>query len=305
VTDSVAWLKGNLHTHTNLSDGDSPPLEVARWYADHGYDFLVLTDHNLRVDPTPLQRTLDREGRRLLLIPGEELTSWWEGVGRVHAIHVGGIGTTRTLGPSSGDSVVEALQMMIDRVGEGGGLAAVNHPNFWDSISAADLAGLERVSHFEVFNGHPAAANQGSTRLPPLEETWDLLLSQGKRMFGFAVDDAHDFSVFGPEYRNPGRGWVAVESPRRSPGPIMSALRAGRFYSSTGPEMGRFAVRRGRLEVETRGDGLVEFIAGGRVVATSPGPHASHPLPAQGYLRARLREWGGTAWTQPAFGGEG
>jgi hypothetical protein len=200
--------------------------------------------------------------------------------------------------------VVEALQLMIDHVGGDGGLAAVNHPNFWDSITAADLASLERVSHFEVFNGYPAAANQGSSRLPPLEDTWDLLLSQGRKLFGFAVDDAHDFSVYGPEYRNPGRGWVAVESSRLESGPIMSALSGGRFYASTGPEMNRFAVVDGRLEVEIRGKGPVEFIAGGEVVAVAPGPNASHPLPADGYLRARVREGEGTAWTQPAFGGE-
>ncbi len=42
----VRWYKGNTHTHTINSDGDSPPDEVARWYREHGYQFLVLTDHN-------------------------------------------------------------------------------------------------------------------------------------------------------------------------------------------------------------------------------------------------------------------
>ena len=40
------WFKGNLHTHTLNSDGDSLPDEVVRWYRAHGYQFLVLTDHN-------------------------------------------------------------------------------------------------------------------------------------------------------------------------------------------------------------------------------------------------------------------
>lgn len=41
------WLRGNTHTHTLWSDGDAPPETVVAWYADHGYDFLVLSDHNL------------------------------------------------------------------------------------------------------------------------------------------------------------------------------------------------------------------------------------------------------------------
>ncbi|MCD8534585.1 MAG: histidinol-phosphatase, partial [Verrucomicrobia bacterium] len=41
------WWKGNLHTHTLWSDGDDYPEMVAKWYKDHGYDFLVLSDHNV------------------------------------------------------------------------------------------------------------------------------------------------------------------------------------------------------------------------------------------------------------------
>ncbi len=40
------WYKGNMHTHTLWSDGDDYPEMVARWYKDHGYQFLVFTDHN-------------------------------------------------------------------------------------------------------------------------------------------------------------------------------------------------------------------------------------------------------------------
>ncbi len=34
VLASVVWLKGNLHTHTLESDGDSTPQEVAAWYRE-------------------------------------------------------------------------------------------------------------------------------------------------------------------------------------------------------------------------------------------------------------------------------
>ncbi len=44
---SPRWLRGNTHTHTLWSDGDAPPETVVAWYVDHGYDFLVLSDHNL------------------------------------------------------------------------------------------------------------------------------------------------------------------------------------------------------------------------------------------------------------------
>jgi len=294
-------LRGNLHTHTNASDGDSPPLEVARWYADNGYDFLVITDHNVRTSTSELQRALDNEGRRLLLIPGEELTAWWTGSGWTRALHVGGIDTTITLGPADGKTIPAVLQTMIDRVLENGGVPSLNHPNFWDSVSADDILQLERLSHFEIFNGHPAAANGGSDRLPPLEATWDLLLTKGKRMFGLAVDDAHDFLVWGEEHRNPGRGWVAVESPSRQVGAVMDAIVEGGFFASTGPSLTLVMEEMGRLRVETSTPGLIEFISGGKVVEELAGEAGSCPVPGGGYLRARVTNHLGMAWSQPAF----
>ena len=41
------WWTGNTHTHTWWSDGDTPPELVAKWYKEHDYQFLVLTDHNI------------------------------------------------------------------------------------------------------------------------------------------------------------------------------------------------------------------------------------------------------------------
>lgn len=40
------WWKGNLHTHTFWSDGNDFPEMVCQWYADNGYNFLALSDHN-------------------------------------------------------------------------------------------------------------------------------------------------------------------------------------------------------------------------------------------------------------------
>lgn len=44
------WFKGNTHTHTLWSDGDGAPEVSVAWYKDHGYQFLVLSDHNVFQD---------------------------------------------------------------------------------------------------------------------------------------------------------------------------------------------------------------------------------------------------------------
>lgn len=40
------WYKGNLHTHTLVSDGQALPVESAVLYRDAGYHFLMFSDHN-------------------------------------------------------------------------------------------------------------------------------------------------------------------------------------------------------------------------------------------------------------------
>ncbi len=44
------WYRGNMHTHSLWSDGDDYLYNIALWYRDHGYQFLVFTDHNTLAD---------------------------------------------------------------------------------------------------------------------------------------------------------------------------------------------------------------------------------------------------------------
>ena len=72
---SSQWFKGNTHTHTDASDGDALLHEVADWYQSHGYDFLVITDHNRVTDISGWSG--DRGA--LLLVPGCEVSLSSEG----------------------------------------------------------------------------------------------------------------------------------------------------------------------------------------------------------------------------------
>ncbi|MEE4279563.1 MAG: hypothetical protein V2I82_13935 [Halieaceae bacterium] len=46
-SEGEIWWRGNTHTHSWWSDGDAPPELVAEWYKQHGYHFLVISDHNV------------------------------------------------------------------------------------------------------------------------------------------------------------------------------------------------------------------------------------------------------------------
>ena len=54
-------LKGNIHMHTTRSDGKLPPAEIAGLYYDAGYDFLMISDHEIYWNSTAAEETGPRE----------------------------------------------------------------------------------------------------------------------------------------------------------------------------------------------------------------------------------------------------
>ena len=66
------FYKGNIHTHSNLSDGRLFPEGVCEAYIDRGYDFISITDHFLGMFNYPLTR-IKSNFKDFCTIPGAEL----------------------------------------------------------------------------------------------------------------------------------------------------------------------------------------------------------------------------------------
>ena len=294
----LRWFKGNLHTHTINSDGDSSPDAVARWYKERRYHFLALTDHNYFSDPQGLNAFLAAKDR-FLLITGEEVTSHYLKV----PIHVNAFHLRRTIEPFFGEDVLSTLQGNVDAIRTAGAVPSLNHPQFRWALDAVALKGVRDLGLFEVYNGHPDTNDEWG-----LEEMWDAALTAGREMYGIAVDDAHEFKHFGPGRSNPGRGWVEVLSPELSEQAILAALAKGDFYASTGVRLEELERGAGglRFKVSPKSDRQyrTEFAGKkGRILATVTGVDAGYQLrPGDGYVRATITDSSGDkAWLQPVF----
>ena len=293
------WYKGNLHTHTINSDGDSAPDTVARWYKEQRYHFLALTDHNYFTDPQGLNAFLAAQDR-FLLITGEEVTS-----GYLEApVHVNAFRLRATIEPAFGDSVVETLQANVDRIRNLGAVPSLDHPSYGWAIEPEVFRQIRGLKLFEVFNGSPDTNDDWE-----LERMWDGALSIGREIYGIAVDDAHEFKQFSPDLSNPGRGWVEVQARELSQEAILEALERGDFYASTGIKLETLDRGNGRLRirVEPRLDEkfTIRFVGqGGRVLEEVSGQEAEYRLkPADRYVRATITDsFGRRAWVQPVFG---
>ncbi|TSA25133.1 PHP domain-containing protein [bacterium] len=301
-TQGMHWFKGNTHAHTTMSDGDSSPEEVARWYKTHGYQFLVLSDHNTFTDPIALAGLVDSS---FLLIPGEELTSSFQ----KKPVHVNGLNIHGVIPPQKDSSLLGTIQRNIDAVRSVEGVPHINHPNFGWAIDQETLLQVRNNNLLEIFNGHPLVHNQGGSGHPGMEEVWDYLLTSGMRIYGIAVDDAHHFKEeFGPKRSNPGKGWVVVRASKRDPNEIIRNLEAGFFYSSTGVELEDVQISSKRMEIRIRQKSdfgyRTEFIgSGGRVLLqTEDNPAVFELKHQEAYVRARVSDSGGfVAWVQPVF----
>jgi hypothetical protein len=223
--DLPSW-RGQLHCHSTESDGTLPPEAVIARYREAGYDWLVLSDH---LEPEYGWRITDTRrysepgftaivGAELSSAPWSDRDCFW--------VTAAGL-PVDFRPPASGDTGdrVDAIR----RAAEAGAFVVMLHPRLNDLALDPDLPGLDAVHAVEVHN-------------TSMQTTWpdhadgfaflDGLLEAGHRMLLAAGDDAHfdhPDSAFG--------GWLQVSAPTNDTDALMTALKAGRYYSTQGPRL--------------------------------------------------------------------
>ena len=301
---TLRWFRGNTHTHTLNSDGDSTPDDVVRWYREQRYHFLVLSDHNYLTAVDGLNAALGGEDR-FLLIPGEEVTDQFQKA----PVHLNALNLRAPVPPQGGTSVADVVSRNVAAIRAAGALSQVNHPNFEWAMAAADLQRAAGLQLLEVFNGHPQVNNAGGGGLPAVEEIWDSLLTAGVLVYGVASDDAHRFQApWSAGAARPGQGWVMVRASRLTADTIIGALERGDFYASTGVELEDVVVTDSAVTVRIKASGTtkyrVQFIgAGGRVLAEEVKSPAVYAIRGdERYVRVKVIDSNGKlAWTQPRW----
>lgn len=210
------WYKGNLHTHTTVTDGLKSPADTKALYRSLGYDFIALTDHfkygeGSETDPSGL-----------LLLSGAEYD--YGGDDSASGVyHIVGIGTENDPKLERGAKPQE----MIDRINECGGLAVLAHPawslNTYDMIM--NLHGIFATEIYNSLSGFPR------NNRPYSGLVVDELAARGYVLPLIADDDTHfHCGEVGMSYIMVNIGDKPLNREN-----LMSALRAGRFIATQGP----------------------------------------------------------------------
>ena len=133
-------LKGDLHVHTNWSDGADPPEEVVKAAKQRGYQYIVLSDHSVSMGFVH-GLTLERINEQRALIA--ELNRKYPGIRVLHGIEVN-IRADGSLDYS--DDVLERFDIVTASVHSGMGMAR-------DRMTQRIIGAIGN-SHVDIL-GHP------------------------------------------------------------------------------------------------------------------------------------------------------
>jgi hypothetical protein len=228
------FWRGNLHSHSNLSDGALDPPRVIEAYQRAGYDFVQLSEHFLARFNWPIADTRRYRTNRFTTLIGAELHAPSTKVGELW--HILAAGLPLSFAPAESGETGAAIAK---RAIEAGAFVAIAHPA-WSQLTFDD--GRDIAAHaVEIYNHGCAVENDRGGGWYLLDQ----LLTSGRRMTAIATDDAHfrngDFDAFG--------GWVSVKSTALEPELMVDALKKGHFYSSQGPQIYELSVTRSELSI--------------------------------------------------------
>lgn len=309
ISGGAGWYKGNLHAHSTESDGAFDRERLIAMYRGRGYAFIALTEHDVfTVPPSP--------DAGFLLLPGLERSLR---IGGPACYHFGALADPRGAAAGAtgctyrpGEPLAEILwgtaspQQVVNDLRANGCLVICNHP-VWSMNTQAEVAALTDCFALEIYN-HGCEVE---TRTGFSVDYWDVLLRAGRRIWGVATDDNHNANWFGdaPDEWDSYGGWVMVGAAELTHTALIDALVAGRFYSSSGPVIHRFAIEDGVARVECSPVERIHFTTyerrGYSRSARGAGTVTAAEYELYGnerYLRIEcVDERGRTAWTQPVF----
>ena len=217
-----SWYRGNLHTHSNRSDGRTTPAEVCAFYRARGYDFISITDHFMERYQFPITNTAPYRTAGFTTILGAELHAAATSLGDLW--HILAVGLPGDFAPTGNG---ETGPQLAERARAAGAYVAAAHPAWYD-LTDQDLLSLPAAGAIEIFNTTCSESNGKGDSTGYV----DRLLSQDRYYQIIATDDAH----FQPTRPDSCRNWVMVRSISQDPADLLAALHAGHFYSSQGPE---------------------------------------------------------------------
>jgi predicted metal-dependent phosphoesterase TrpH len=251
---------GNLHTHSTLSDGVLPVEEVVSRYKSMGYDFVAMTEHFIHHFQWPIADTRGLRSDEFTTLIGAELHAPITSAKELW--HIVAVGLPLDFAPASDR---ETGPQIAKRAMDAGAFVAIAHPA-WSRYTIEDGRALSFADAVEIYNHGCAVEND----LGDGTYLLDQLLNEGHRLSAIATDDAHFRTLdhFG--------GMVNVKAERNDPESLLSALKAGAFYSTQGPELRDIRMAGSLIEIDCSPVDSITVLCGNSRTCVEFGRAVSH-----------------------------
>src|SRR5579875_2710611 len=139
------FFRGNLHTHSDRSDGALPPERVIEAYRRAGYDFLNLSDHFVERYGFPVTDTRAFRSNTLTTLIGAELHAMGTEVGELW--HILAVGLPLDFAPPAQE---ETGPQLAQRARAAGAFVAIAHPA-WSQLRIGDGRALAAAHAVEIY----------------------------------------------------------------------------------------------------------------------------------------------------------
>lgn len=306
------FYKGNIHTHSTVSDGMLTPEEVVSEYKKRGYDFLAFTEHEIYSNYTRFESpgfiTIqgvefrvrmpkgDVRDYHFILLPGSDE----DRQNAVLPMFAHGENLGIPLCNNYGD-----IQAHIDGFRQRGYMVMINHP-FWSRIEYDEILPFNSIFGMEVFNfSTQIIENMGESNV-----IWDALLRNGKRLWGTAVDDNHNNYPIDSAKCDSFGGFIAVKADALGERELCNAISEGSFYASMGPEIYEFCIEKDVVHFECSPVEKIYINGHGRQIHSRIAESKDQLLTGfdvklmgdEKYVRMEIYDTGGKkAYTNPIF----
>ena len=246
-------------------DKSNPGAAIRKLEARFGFDWLEQRRNAKGEVEVRLKTLAEYRGQfempgKFLVVQAEEISA--TAMVQRLPVHINAVNLQKVIRPlNSGSNVTEVIRQNLRTVAKQEAetgqpiLAHLNHPNYRWAVTARDLAEALEERFFEVYNGHPGINHLGDAKHPGDEAIWDranqIRLAELKAppLYGIATDDSHEYH--GGKV-SPGRGWVQVQAEKLDGGALVRAMRAGRFYASSGVELLKMEVSDDNMELRVK-----------------------------------------------------
>lgn len=247
---SGAWYKGDLHSHSTYSDGDSPVSEVIARAETKGFDFFSITDHDVSLSGNPVH-WIDTSYRSetMAILYGIE---WTTPQGHANIWAAAPFDYTSLWQANRKRNALTACNSAHDN----GALFSINHPESI-FVSTWDYPVFDCIDSVEVWNG--------MYRFPSLNRWaahnfWDNVLNSGRRITGVGGSDAHHVKKWQSVLLDHGNPTTWVFAEEKNAQSIVAGIKAGHVSISYAP-----AAPRLEFIADVNGDGVNDAMMGDSV----------------------------------------